>query len=102
MRRLLFGVACALVGACSQSFIPTTPTAMVTTQLPTAPPPDARVGYTGPVHHNVPFILPDGVTPAWLCETKPRAYTRPDGAVEWTLDHYALLGQGGCPDVPID
>lgn len=100
MRRILFGIACALIGACSSSFIPTTPTSVVAQVV--EPPPDARKGYTGPLHHNIPFILPDGVTPAWLCETKPRRYTRPDGMEEWTLDHYSILGLSGCPDVPID
>jgi hypothetical protein len=70
----------------------------------TRPVPDARVGYTGPVAHNIPVIMPDGVSFAWMCETKPRPYTRPDGQTEWTLDHYItdVNGKTGCPDVPID
>jgi hypothetical protein len=84
---------------------PTAPTAPA--PVPTAPVQDAIIladgsPYTGPLHHNIPAIMPDNMSAGWMCETKPRRYILANGVVEYTLDHYIILGRGGCPDIPID
>jgi hypothetical protein len=58
------------------------------------------VPVSAPLHHNIPVVLPDGSV-GFMCETQPRQYLLPQGGSEWTRDHYIVLGNVGCPDIPI-
>jgi len=106
--RSLALVLVLLCAGCSNKNPVAPSTAVPTTQLPSAPQRIILAGgdiYTGPLHHNIPLTLPfrvDGVEYGFMCETKPRRYTLPNGTVEYTLDHYLVLGMDGCPDDPID
>lgn len=100
MRRILFALACTLVGACS-SKMPTAPSVaraasdeVVATVVPVPVVPVA----VGPQHHNIPATAPDGSV-WWVCETQPREYTDAAGRVAMVRDHYLQREQ--CPEIPI-
>lgn len=94
VRRFSFALACAFAGACSSTFVPTSPSHVAAvTDVCVAPP--------GPQHHNIPATFaghPEGEI-IWLCATQPRAYTAPDGRTVLEEDHY--LQSTSCPAVPI-
>lgn len=95
-----------LAGCNQRSPVAPTQTTQPPVAAPVAPPPGIILAggtpYTGPtLAHNVPATMPDG-TPVWMCETKPRQYALPNGETEWTLDHYIIFGNSGCPEIPID
>lgn len=89
MRRLLFGLACALIGACSQSLVPTAPST-AEAQVITAK--------VVPMHHNIPATDPQGVV-WWVCATQPRNYVDAQGRSTLEEDHY--LQRTRCPETPI-
>ncbi len=109
MRRLFVPfIPILLLAACSKGGGPTGPSSIPTKEVtyPLPGPPSYRSPSEPwvqevPLHHNIPTSLPDG-TVGWMCETKVRHYVTPDGKSEYLLDHYVILGDAGCPDIPID
>lgn len=96
MRRILFGLACALVGACSSSMVPTAPS--VTQAAPEVVTPPVITAQIVPMHHNIPATMEDGSI-VWLCATQPRNYIDAQGRTTLEEDHYIQRTQ--CPDQPI-